>query len=93
VTDAIFAHPQQASLVRVKYEEGLGFLDVYAFGHTLQETYLDSTGSPRASELYAHAALARAGAVEDISESEKRRIDGDRENRYARLKFPYPVVQ
>ncbi len=90
ITGATFAYPMQGSLVRVKYEAGVGILEIYAFEHTIQEKYIDQNGLQHASELYKHAQLAYAGAVADISARKKAIIDQNLKDRYARLKFPYP---
>jgi 3',5'-cyclic AMP phosphodiesterase CpdA len=86
ITDAIFSYPQQGSLVRIKYEGGVGLLDVYAFRHTIQREYGDE-GDRQESELYVHAELSYAGAVKDASDKQTATRD---ENRFARLRFPYP---
>jgi 3',5'-cyclic AMP phosphodiesterase CpdA len=92
ITGATFAYPMQGSLVRVKSEGGVGFLEIYAFEHTIQETYADSNQVDQSSELYKHAHLAYLGAVEDISARKKEEIDHNLKDRYARLKFPYPEL-
>jgi 3',5'-cyclic AMP phosphodiesterase CpdA len=90
ITGATFAYPMQGSLVRVKSEAGVGFLEIYAFEHTIQQTYIDQNQTVRESELYKHARLAYRGAVADISAKKKEKIDRNLKDRYARLKFPYP---
>lgn len=92
VTDAIFAYPQQGSLVTISLEGGIGLLDVYAFDHTIKKTYTDEEGNIQISNLYEHARLARKGAIKDISDEEKSSIDANMEDRYARLRFPYPSL-
>lgn len=92
ITGATFAYPMQGSLVRVKSEAGIGFLEIFAFEHTIQETYLDQNQIASESELYKHAQLAYRGAVADISAKKKEKIDRNLKDRYARLKFPYPQL-
>jgi 3',5'-cyclic AMP phosphodiesterase CpdA len=89
ITGAIFAYPQQGSVVRIKYEEGIGMLDVYAFSHTIQETY-GNEGSKQKSKLFEHVKSAYEGAKEDISAKKIKNIDTTVKDRYARLGFPYP---
>jgi 3',5'-cyclic AMP phosphodiesterase CpdA len=93
ITDAIFAYPQQGSLVTISFDGEVGLLDVYAFDHTIKKTYTDEEGNTQNSTLYEHARLARKGAINDITDEEKSRIDGNMEDRYARLRFPYPVLK
>jgi 3',5'-cyclic AMP phosphodiesterase CpdA len=90
ITGATFAYPMQGSLVRVKSEAGLGFLDIYAFEHTIQQTYVDRDQIEHESELYKHTQFAYRGAVADISVKKKEEIDHKLKDRYARLRFPYP---
>ena len=92
ITAATFAYPMQGSLVRIKSEAGVGFVEIYAFEHTIQETYFDKDQIERNSELYKHAQLAYWGAVADISTRKKEKIDRNLKDRYARLKFPYPKL-
>ena len=93
ITGATFAYPMQGSLVRIKSESGVGYIELYAFEHTIQESYLDKNQISHASELYKHAQLAYRGAVADISASKKEKIDRNLKDRYARLKFPYPQLK
>lgn len=90
ITDAIFAYPQQGSLVTIGRDGEVGLLDVYAFDHTIKKTYTDKGENTQISKLYEHARLARRGAIKDISDEERSSIDGNMEDRYARLRFPYP---
>jgi 3',5'-cyclic AMP phosphodiesterase CpdA len=93
ITGAIFAYPQQGSLVRVRSEQGFGFLEISAFEHTIQNSYVDKEGNKKISELFKHSELAYAGAVEDISATQKEKIDKNSHHRYARLKFPYQKLK
>ena len=93
ITDSILVYPQQGSLVRIKYENGIGLLDVYAFNHTVQENYIKDQDSIEDSLLFNHAQLAHEGAASDVSESTKRAIDNNKRDRYARLRFPYPKLK
>lgn len=90
ITGAVFAYPQQSSLVRLRYEKGLGWLDIYAFNHTIQPQYKDAQGTVQPSPLYKHAELGFKGALNDMPAKVKNRIDAHREERFATLKFPYP---
>jgi len=92
ITGATFAYPMQGSLVRVKSEAGVGFVEIYAFEHTIQEAYRDKNQIDQISKLYEHAHLAYLGAVADISATKKEKIDRNLKDRYARLKFPYPKL-
>ncbi len=92
ITDAIFAYPQQGSFVTISYDGKVGLLDVYAFNHTIKETY-GVNGDEQISELFEHAQLAFKGAIEDISDEKRLSIDGNMEDRYARLRFPYPGIE
>lgn len=87
ITDAIFSFPQQGSLVRIKYEDGFGLLDVYAFKHTVQAEYVDAAGNAQPSELYAQAQMSFEGADKDANKEQRGTLD---EDRFARLRFPYP---
>lgn len=89
ITDAIFSYPQQASLVRIVYENGVGFLDVYAFRHTVQKEYEDAAGNRQPSVLYEQAQLSFEGADKDANKKQRGTLD---EDRFARLRFPYPKI-
>jgi 3',5'-cyclic AMP phosphodiesterase CpdA len=93
ITDAIFAYPQQGSIVTISCREGVGLLDVYAFDHTIQETYDDEKETPQKSKLFEHARMARCGAIKDISQKRKKEIDSNDADRFARLRFPYPALE
>lgn len=93
ITDAIFTYPQEGSLVRIKYENGLGLLDVYAFKHSIQEKYTDSQGNQQDSPLFTHAQIAYMGASGDIPARRKRAIENNKKDRCARLRFPYPKLK
>lgn len=93
VAGALIEYPQQGSLVRVKYENGVGVIEVYAFNSSIQSTYKDRNDMSQPSELYEQVRLSRVGAVEDISPWKKQQIDAGMADRYARLKFPYPKLR
>jgi 3',5'-cyclic AMP phosphodiesterase CpdA len=93
ITGAIFHYPQQGSIARIRYEEGIGLLEIYAFEHTIQEKYLDIHGVEQHSKLYSHVKMGYEGALADISTQEKTNIDENPKHRYATLKFPYPKLQ
>jgi 3',5'-cyclic AMP phosphodiesterase CpdA len=88
ITDAIFSYPQQGSLVRIKYENGVGLLDVFAFRHTVQPEYVDADNK-LPSELFEQAQLSFEGAEKDANDKQR---DTEDKERYARLRFPYPKV-
>ena len=93
VADSLIEYPQQGSIVRIKYENGVGILEVYAFDPTIQESYTDRQGREQLSELYRHVQLSRKGALDDIAFWKKQQIDANRKDRYARVKFPYPKLR
>jgi hypothetical protein len=93
ITGAIFAYPQQGSVVRVRYEKGFGYLEIFAFEHTIQTDYIDKEENAQSSELFKHTELAYAAAVEDISTTQKEEIDQNPHYRYAKLKFPYQKLK
>jgi 3',5'-cyclic AMP phosphodiesterase CpdA len=90
VAGAICTFPKQGSLVQIKYENGHGYIDIYAFDHTIQPKYKDEHGNVLPSELYEHTQYAFKGAKEDASEKKKKINEGDRN---ARLKFPYFFIK
>jgi 3',5'-cyclic AMP phosphodiesterase CpdA len=92
VAGALIEYPQQGSLVRVKYENGFGIIEVYAFDSTLLRTYPDKDRGEKSSELYEQVQLSRQGAKDDIPEWKRQQIDAAAADRYARLKFPYPKL-
>ena len=92
VAGALIEYPQQGSLVRVKYENGVGIIEVYAFDSAIQSTYRDLNDINQPSELYKQVLLSREGAAGDVPPWEKRRIDARKEDRFARLKFAYPKL-
>jgi 3',5'-cyclic AMP phosphodiesterase CpdA len=92
ITGAIFAYPQQGSIVMIGYDGTVGNVDLYAFDHTIEETYTDADGNIKESALFEHALLARKGATDDISQEKRAQIDSNKKDRYARLRFPYPVL-
>jgi 3',5'-cyclic AMP phosphodiesterase CpdA len=93
ITGAIFAYPQQGSIVRVRYDQGFGFLEIFAFKHTIQNSYFNKDGNKLSSELFNHSELAYKAAVDDISSTRKEEIDQNTHHRYAKQKFPYPKLK
>jgi 3',5'-cyclic AMP phosphodiesterase CpdA len=92
VAGALIEYPQQGSLVRVKYENGVGIIEVYAFDNTIRSTYTDHNGMSQPSDLYQQVRLSQEGAVADVPSRKKRQIDASKEDRFARLKFPFPKL-
>ncbi len=93
VAGSLIEYPQQGNLVRVKYEDGVGVIEVYAFDANIRSTYPDSNGVERPSELYHQVRLSRNGAADDVPPLRKLQIDAGMEDRYARLKFPYSKLR